>query len=128
MLPPLLPVTMQHGLNPLSTIRESMWESSLLEMSLSVLLKCTVHLLAEQTCFFSPVANNSDVIPDGITGERGGQGWVMELLQMRGWSFPSIVVSCHPYWEEDAVDPDGLSQNTGDAVVASSWLLNWLRF
>lgn len=50
----------------------------------------------------------------------------MELLQMRGWCFPSLVVSCHPYWE-DAVDSDGLSQNTGDAVVASSWLLNWLR-
>lgn len=75
MLSPLLPATTQHGLNPLPAIRESTRESGLLEMNPSVLLRCTVHLLAEQTglFFFFPAANKSDVIPDGITGEKGDQ-------------------------------------------------------
>lgn len=76
MLSPLLSPTIQHGLNPLSAIREYTWESSLLEISPSVPLTCLVHprataLLAEQTGFiFDPAANNLDAIPYGVGGER----------------------------------------------------------
>lgn len=44
MLPPVLAASVQHGLSPLSAIRESTWESSLVEFGFSELLRCSVPL------------------------------------------------------------------------------------
>lgn len=44
MLPPVLAASVQHGLSPLSAIRESTWESSLVEFGFSALLRCSVPL------------------------------------------------------------------------------------
>lgn len=124
MLSPLLSPTIQHGLSPLSAIREYTWESSLLEISPSVLLTCLVHprataLLAEQTGFIFPQQQTAQMQFLMVWGVKGSQGWAMGPLQMRGWSLLGLVVFCHPCWE-GVVDSGGLSRNTGDAAVASS--------
>lgn len=80
---------LQPGLNPLSAIRESR-DSPLLEISSSVLLRCSV-LLAEQTS--SVLLQHPANLLQSLTGH---QGWAMGL-EMRGWSL-LLVDFCHSGW------------------------------
>lgn len=121
MLSPPLSATVQDGLNPLSAIRESTWDSSFLEISLSVLLRCSANLRAQLTGFIFPQWQTTRMQFLMVCVGEGGQGWAMGPLQVRGWSLPSLAVSCHPCWEgEGAINSACLKQNVGDAAVASS--------